>query len=184
METRDPSLARDLATQDRSPLCPGLIEDIFTLGDFMGRVHALPDATKWIRTRSRRPRMRENSAGQTPPPVTARSTLDAIPAAKTPRVAEDFSKRATVSGTSDSDISQHNTRRPARTRPDTRQVTPRIYHAAEGGDSDEVPFPPQISRLRESAPRPSSRVTSTSAVAASQPACTQCRFRPFYPVHD
>ena len=72
------------------------------------------------------------------------------------------SKRTTLSGTSDSDSRQH-PRSSGLDRLDKRQVTPRIFHAAEHKDRDASPFPPRISRRREHAPRLPYRVAETSA---------------------
>ena len=70
-------------------------------------------------------------------------------------------KRATFSGTSDSDSSQH-PRRAGRDRLDRRQVPPRIFHAAERSGSDAPPFPPRISRHREHTKRLPPRVANSS----------------------
>ena len=70
-------------------------------------------------------------------------------------------KRATFSGTSDSDSSQH-PRRAERDRLDRRQVPPRIFHAAERSGSDAPSFPPRISRQREHMQRLPPRVANSS----------------------
>ena len=171
LRCRHPTLrfAKELATQSRSPLCPELVEDILALGSLMKRAYALPEAANWIRTTiqkttdARQLNMTDSSASD--------SSIDTghHRRREEPSSGRGNSKRAAVPGTSDSDTSIHSSRRPGRTRSDKWQVTPTIYHAAERDDSDEIPFPPRIARPRESALRPFSRVTATSAATAPLP---------------
>ena len=94
------------------------------------------------------------------PPVTPPPPPDSV-AAKEPSSGRGNAKRATLSGTSDSDSHQH-LRRVGRDRLDRRQVPPRNFHAAEHNDSDAPPFPPRISRHREHAQRLPPRVVDFS----------------------
>ena len=153
--------ALQLATQDRPPLCDGLLGDILHLRDLLERAYATPDGARWVRetlrdaTAPHRPDRTETSASDS-------STTTGQRRREKPSSSRGNSKRATLSGTSDSDSRQH-PRRAGRDRHDKRQVPPRIFHAAEHNDRDAPPFPPRIFRRRKHAPRLSYRVAEISA---------------------
>ena len=153
--------ALQLATQDRPPLCDRLVDDILHLCQFLDRAHAIPDGARWVRETLR------DAAAPHRPDRTESSASDSSTSTRRRRREEPYSgrgnsKRATLSGTSDSDSRQH-PRRAGRDRLDKRQVPPRIFHAMEHNDRDAPPFPPRISRCREHAQRLPSRVATTSA---------------------
>ena len=153
--------ALELATQDRSPLSERLVDDILHLRDLLERAYGAPDGATWVRETLRyaaaphRPDRTESSASDS-------STTTGQRRQEEHASSRGNSKRATLSGTSDSD-SHQNPRRAGRDRLDRRQVPPRIFHAAEHNDRDATPFPPRISRRREHTQRLPPRVAKTSA---------------------
>ena len=152
--------ALDIATQDRTPQSDRVADDILHLRDRLEKAYGTPAGAQWIRKT-----LRDAAA----PPRTDRAESFASDSSATTgqRCREDPSsgrgnaKRATFSGTSDSDSSQH-PRRAGRDRLDRRQVPPRIFHAAERSGSDAPPFPPQIFRHREHTQRLPPRVANSS----------------------
>ena len=153
--------ALQLATQDRPPLCDGLVDDILHLGDLMKRAYATSEGARWVRETLR------DAAAPNCPEWTESSASDSSTTTRQRRREEPSSgrgnfRRAILSGTSDSDSRQHS-RRAERDRLDKRQVPPRIFHAAENNDRDAPPFPPRMSRHRKHARRLPSRVAETGA---------------------
>ena len=153
--------ALQLATQDRPSLSDGLVDDILHLRDLLERVYGTPDGARWVRetlrdaTAPHRPDRTESSSSDSSTTTGQRRQEEASSG-------RGNSKRATLSGTSDSDSHQH-PRRAGRYRLDRRLVPPRIFHAAEHNDRDAPPFPPRISRRREHTQRLPPRVAKTSA---------------------
>ena len=139
--------ALEIATQDRTPLSNRVVDDILHLRDLLKRAYGPPDGARWVRETLRdaaappRPDRAESSASDSSTTTGQRRRED-------PSSGRGNAKRATFSGTSDSDSSQH-PRRAARDRLARRQVPRRIFHAAEHNHSDALPFPPRISRHRE-----------------------------------
>ena len=137
------------------------MDDILHLRDLREKAYGTQDGVRWVRKTLRdaaaphRPNRTESSASDS-------STTTRQRRREEPSSGRGNSKRATLSGTSDSDPHQH-PRRAGRDRLDRRQDTPRIFHAAEHNDIDAPPFPPRISRRRERAQRLPSLVAETSA---------------------
>ena len=130
-------LALQKATQDGTPLCDYLVDDILGLRDLLEREYATPAGAEWVRdalsqaAASRRPVRTTCSCSDT--------SFSAGPRRRDePSSGRGNSKRASLTETSDRDDRQprHLGRHP----PD-RQVTARIYHASDD-DSDAPPFPP------------------------------------------
>ena len=157
--------ALELATQDRTPLSDRLVDNILHLRDLLERAYGTPDGARWVRetlqdaAAPHRPDRAESSASDS-------STTTGQRRREEPSSGRGNAKRATLSGTSDSDSYQH-PRRAGRDRIDRRQVPPRIFHAAEHNDSDAPPFPPPISRRREHTQRLPPRVAKNSTEYAS-----------------
>ena len=155
--------ALDLATQDRTPLSDRVVEDILHLRDLLETACGTPAGAQWVRETLR------DAAAK---PCTDRADSSASDSSATtgqrrredPSSGRGNAKRATFSGTSDSDSGQH-TRRAGRDRLDRRQVPPYIFYAAERNGSDAPPFPPQIFRPRETQRLPS-RVANSSMETA------------------
>ena len=151
--------ALELATQDRTPLTDRLVDDILHLRDLLERAYGTPDGARWVRKTLRdvaapsRTDRAESSASDS-------STTTRQRGRKEPSSGRGNAKRATLSGTSDSDSHQH-PRRAERDRLDGRQVPPRIFHAAEHNDSNAPPFPPRIFRHREHTQRLPPRVANS-----------------------
>ena len=151
--------ALELATQDRTPLSDRLVDDILHLRDLLERAYGTPDGARWVRKTLR-------DAAAPSRPDRAESSASDSSTTTGQRRREELSngrgnaKRATLSGTSDSD-SHHHPRRAGRDRLDRRQVSPRIFHAAEHNDSDAPPFPPRIPRHREHTQRLPPRVANS-----------------------
>ena len=130
-------LALQMATQDGTPLCDYLVDDILRLRDLLDRAYATPAGAGWVRealsqaTASCRPVRTTSSGSDTSSSARPRRRDE-------PSSGRGNSKRASLTETSDSDNRQprHQGRHP----PD-RQVTARIYHATDD-DSDAPPFPP------------------------------------------
>ena len=144
--------AIQLATQDGTPLCDYLVDDI----DLLDRAHATPAGAEWVREALRQagaPRrlIRTTSSGSDTSSSAGPRRRDE------PSSGRGNSKRATLTETSDSDDRQP--RHQGRHRPDNRQMTARIYHATED-DSDAPPFPPRIFRYRTRSRRPHPRVAA------------------------
>ena len=137
------------------------MDDILHLRDLLERAYATPDGTRWVRETLRdaaaphRPDRTESSASDS-------STTPGQRRREEPSSGRGNSKRATLSGTLDSDSHQY-PRRAGRDRLDRRQVPQRIFHAGEHNDRDAPPFPPRTSRRREHAQRLPPRVAKTSA---------------------
>ena len=135
--------ALDLATQDRTPLSDRVVNAILRLRDLLEAVCGTPDGAQWLRetlcetAAKHRPDQTDYSASDSSTTTGQRRRED-------PSSGRGNAKRATFSGTSDSDSGQH----PRRTGRDRRQVPPYIFHAAELNDSDTSPFPPRIFRPR------------------------------------
>ena len=150
--------ALEIAAQDRTPVSNRVVDDILHLRDLLERAYGTPNGARWVRETLR------NAAAQ-PRPDRAESSASDSSTTTGQRRREDPSsglgnaKRATFSGTSDSDSNQH-PRRTGRDRLDRRQVPRRIFHAAERNHSDALPFPPLISRHRKQ--RLPSRVANSS----------------------
>ena len=150
--------ALEIAAQDRTPVSNRVVDDILHLRDLLERAYGTPNGARWVRETLR------NAAAQ-PRPDRAESSASDSSTTTGQRRREDPSsglgnaKRATFSGTSDSDSNQH-PRRAGRDRLDRRQVPRRIFHAAERNHSDALPFPPLISRHRKQ--RLPSRVANSS----------------------
>ena len=146
--------ALDLASKGRTPFSAGLVEDIFRLCDLVGRAYATPDGRRWVEKARRAPQTTRRSHRTD----SSDSSSSARPRRREePSSGRGKAKRATFSGTSDSDSGQQH-RHAGRDKPSNRQVTPRIYHAAEK-DSDAPSFPPRIARRREHVSRLPSRET-------------------------
>ena len=148
-------LALQMATQDGTPLCDYLVDDILRLRDLLDRAYATPAGAGWVRealsqaAASRRPVRTTSSGSDTSSSAGPRHRDE-------PSSGRGNSKRASLTETSDSDDRQprHQGRHP----PD-RQVTARIYHATDD-DSDAPPFPPRIFRYRARSRRPHPRVAT------------------------
>ena len=153
--------AWELATQDRHPLSDRLVDGILHLRNLLQRAYGTPDGARWVRETLRdaaaphHPDRAESSASDS-------STTTRQRRREEPSSGRGNSKRATLSGTSNSDFHQH-PRCAGRDRLDRRQVPPRIFHAAEHNDVDAPPFPPRISRRRERAQRLPTRVAEPCA---------------------
>ena len=140
------------------------MDDILHLCDLLERAYATPDGATWVRetlwdaVSPPRPDRTESSASDS-------STTTGQCRREEPSSGRGNSKRATLSGTLDSD-SRQQLRRAGQDRLDKRQVPPRIYHAAKHDDRDAPPFPPWIIRRLKHAQRLPSRVAETSAECA------------------
>ena len=136
------------------------MNDILYLRDLLERTYGTPDGAQWVRET-----LRDAAA----PPRTDRVEFSASDSSTTtgqrhredPSSGRGNAKRATFSGTLDSDSSQH-PRRAGQDRLDRRQVPPRIFHAAERSGSDAPPFPPRIFRHREHTQHLPPRVANSS----------------------
>ena len=152
-------LAVNLATQDGTALCEFLVDDILRLRDLLDRAYATPADAGWVRealdqaAAPRRPARSASSGSDTSSSAGPRRRDE-------PSSGRGNSKRATLTETSDSDDRQP--RYQGRHHPDKRQVTARIYHAADD-DSDAPPFPPRIFRYRNRSRRPYPRVATPRA---------------------
>ena len=153
--------ALQLATQDRPPLCDGLVDGILHPRDLLERAYATLDGARWVRE-TLRDAAAPHRLDRTESSTSDSSTTTGQRLREEPSSGRGNSKRANLSGTSDSDSRQH-PRRAGRDRLGKRQVPPRIFHAAEQNDRDALPLPPRISRHREHAHRLPSRVAETSA---------------------
>ena len=97
--------ALQFTTQDRPPLCDGLVDGILYLRDLLERAYATPDGARWVRETIRdaaalhRPDRTESSASDS-------STTTGQRRREEPSSSRGKSKRATLSGTSDSDSRQ------------------------------------------------------------------------------
>ena len=148
-------LAIQMATQDGTPLCDYLVDDILRLRDLLDRSYATPAGAGWVRealsqaAASRRPVRTTSSRSDTSSSAGPRRRDE-------PSSGRGNSKRASLTETSDSDDRQprHQGRHPLH-----RQVTARIYHATDD-DNDAPPFPPRIFRYRTRSRRPHPRVAT------------------------
>ena len=151
--------AIQLATQDGTPLCDYLVDDILRLRDLLDKAYATPAGAEWVREA-----IRQAAAPRRPTRTTfsgSDTSSSAGPCRRDePSSGRGDSKRATLTETSDSDDRQP--RHQGRHRPDNRQVTARIYHATEN-DSDTPPFPPRRFRYRTRSRRPHPRVAAPRA---------------------
>ena len=153
--------ALDLATQDRTPLSDRVVNAILRLRDLLEAACGTPDGAQWLRETLRelaakhRPDQIDSSASDS-------STTTGQRRREAPSSGRGNAKRATFSGTSDSDSGQH----PQRTGRDFRKVPPYIFHAAEHNDSNTPPFPPRIFRPRVTQRLPP-RAPNSSMVNAS-----------------
>ena len=125
------------------PLCDYLVDDILRLRDLLDRAYATPAGARWVReglsqAAASRRSVRTTSSGSDTSSSAGPRRRDE------PSSGRGNSKRASITETSDSDGRQP--RQQGRHLPD-RQVTARIYHAADD-DSDAPPFPPRIFRYR------------------------------------
>ena len=151
-------LAIQMATQDGTPLCDYLVDDILRLCDLLDRAYATPAGVGWVRealsqaAASRGPARTTSSGSDTSSSAGPRRRDE-------PSSGHGNSTRATLTETSDSGDRQprHQGRHP----PD-RQVTARIYHATDD-NSDAPPFPPRSFRYRTRSRRPHSRVATPRA---------------------
>ena len=112
--------AIQLATQDGTPLCDYLVDDVLRLRDLLDRAYATPAGAEWVRET-----LRQTAAPRRPTRTTS-SGSDTSSSAGPRRRDEPSSsrgnpKRATLTETSDSDDRQP--RYQGRHRPDNRQVT-------------------------------------------------------------
>ena len=150
-------LAVRLATQDGTALCEFMVGDILRLRDLLDRAYATPASAGWVREAL------DQAAAPRQPARSASSGSDTSSSAgprrrDEPSSGRGNSKRATLTGTSDSDDRQPR----GRHHPDKRQVTARIYHATDD-DSDAPPFPPRIFQYRNRSRRPHPRVATPRA---------------------
>ena len=143
-------LAIQMTTQDGTPLCDYLVDDILRLRDLLDRAHATPAGAEWVRkalsqaATPRRPTRTTSSGSETSSSAGPRRRDE-------PSSGRGNSKRATLTETSDSDDRQP--RHQGRHHPDKRQVTAHIFHATDD-DSDAPPFPPRVFRYRTCSRRP------------------------------
>ena len=150
-------LAIQMATQDGTPLCDYLVDDILGLRDLLDRAHATPAGAKWVRealsqaAAPRRPTRTTSFGSDTSSSAGPRRRDE-------PSSGRGNSKRATLTETSDSDDRQ--SRHQGRHHPDKRQVT--IFHETDD-DSDAPPFPPRIFRYSTRSRRPHPRVAAPRA---------------------
>ena len=156
-------LAVELATQDGSGLCGPLVHDILRLRDLVDRAYATPAGAGWVRE------VLDPAAAPRRPARSASSSSDTASSARLsrrddPSSGRGNSKRATLSETSDSD--DRHLRYQGRHHPDKRQITARIYHAADD-DSDAPSFPPRIFRYRNRSRRPHPRIATPRADCAA-----------------
>ena len=152
-------LAIQMATQDGTPLCDYLVDDILRLRDLLDRAHATPAGAEWVREAL------SQAAAPRGPTRTTSSGSDTSSSAgprrrDEPSSGRGNSKRATLTETSDSDDRQP--RHQGRHHPDKRQVTAHIIHATDD-DSEAPPFPPRIFRYRTRSRRPHPRVAAPRA---------------------
>ena len=147
-------LAIQMATQDGTPLCDYLVDDILRLRDLLDRAYATPAGAAWVREA-----LSQAAAPHRPTRIT--SSGSGISSSAGPRRRDEpssgrgNSKRATPTETSDSDDRQ--SRHQGRHHPDKRQVTAHIFHATDD-DSDAPLFPPRMFRYRTRLRRPRPRV--------------------------
>ena len=150
--------AIQLATQDDTPLCDYLVDDIPPLRDLLDRVYATPAGAEWVRevlhqaAAPRRPTQTTSSGSDTSSSAGPRRRDE-------PSSGRGNSKRAILAETSDSDDRQP--RHLGRHHPANWQVTARIYHATD--DSDAPPFPPRMFRYCTRSRRPHPRVAAPCA---------------------
>ena len=152
-------LALKNATQDGTPLCDYLVDDILRLRDLLERAYATPAGDEWVRealsqaAASRRPVRTTSSGSDTSSSAGPRRRDE-------PSSGRGNSKRATLTETSDSDDRQP--RHQGRHHQDKRQVTAHIVHATKD-DNDAPPFPPRVFRYRTRSRRPHPRVAALRA---------------------
>ena len=149
------------ATQEGTPVCDYLVDDILRLRDLLDTADATPDGAEWVRDV-----LRKAAASRRPTRTTCIGSDTSSCAG--PRRGDDpssgrgNSKRASLTETSDSDDRQPR----GRHHPDKRQVTARIYHATDD-NSDAPSFPPRIFRYRNRSRRPHPRVATPRADCAA-----------------
>ena len=142
-------LAIQMATQDDTPLCGYLVDDILRLRDLLDRAYATPAGGEWVRealsqaVAPRRPTRTTSSGSDTSSSARPRRRDG-------PSSGRGNSKR-TLTETSDSDDRQ--SRHQGRHHPDKRLATAHIFHATDDG-SDAPSFPPRIFRYRTRSRRP------------------------------
>ena len=149
------------ATQEGTPLCDYLGDDILRLRDLLDTAYATPDGAEWVRDV-----LRKASASRRPTRTTCSGSDTSSSAGPRrrdkPSSGRGNSKRASLTETSDGDDRQprgcHH--------PDKKQVTARFYHATDD-DSDAPPFPPRIFWYRNRSRRPHPRVATPRADCAA-----------------
>ena len=156
--------ALDVATQDRTRLSDRVVNAILYLRDLLEPACRTPAGAQWVRETLRdaaaKPRLDRTDSS-----ASNSSTTTGQHRREDPSSGRGNAKRATFSGTSESDSGQH-PRRAGRDRLDRRQVPPYIFHAAERNGSDTPPFPPRIFRPRGTERLPP-RATNSSMKNAS-----------------
>ena len=163
-------LAIQMATQDGTPLCDYLVDDILCLRDLLDRAYVTPAGAEWVRealsqaAAPRRPTRTTSSGSDTSSSAGPRRRDE-------PSSGHENSKRSTLTETSDSDDRQ--SRHQGRDHPDKRQVTAHIFYTTDD-DSDAPPFPPRIFRYRTRSRRPHPRaapprIDSTAPVTNDTP---------------
>ena len=153
--------ALDLATQDRTPLSDRVVNATLRLRDLLEGACRTSDGAQWLRETLREIAAKHRT-NQTDSSASYSSTTPGQRRREEPSSGRGNAKRATFSGTSDSDSGLHH----RRTGRDRRQVPPFIFHAAEHNDSDKSPFPPRIFRPRVTQRLPP-RAPNSSIVNAS-----------------
>ena len=153
--------ALDLATQDRTPHSDRVMNAILRLRDLLESACGTPAGAQWVRE-TLRDTAAKHRPDQTHSSASDSSTTTGQHRHEDPSSGRGNAKRATFSGTSNSDSGQH----PRRTGRDRRQVPPYIFHAAERNGRDTPPFPPRIFRPRVTQRLPP-RATNSSMVNAS-----------------
>ena len=131
-----------LATQDRTPLSDRVVEDILHRGDLLETACGTPAGAQWVRE-TLRDAATKHRTDRTDSFASDSSTTTGQRRREDPSSGRGNAKRATSSGTSDSDSGQQ-PRHAGRDRLDKRQVPPYIFHAAERNGNDAPPFPPRI----------------------------------------
>ena len=144
-------LARDLASNKRSPFRPEIIDNIFTLCYTVRQTYNTPAARPWPLSRIPQPR----AAPRGPPhPQTDSSAINSSVGLNRQRRRDDpssrrgKSKRTMTALTTDSEFGSdapHGTDDGYRY---IRQVSPRFYPAQDPDDGTGPPFPPCIARNR------------------------------------
>ena len=153
-----------LATQDRTPLSDRVVEDILHRHDLLETACGTPAGAQWVRE-TLRDAATKHRTDRTDSFASDSSTTTGQRRREDPSSGRGNAKRATFSGTSDSDSGQQ-PRHAGRDRLDKRQVPPYIFHAAERNGNDAPPFPPRILRPRETQRLPP-RATYSSMENAS-----------------